>query len=177
MISNQAYLATTLKLIECQNITSSTFDNIYDKIPIEFDKTAVKLEYRGFAIDSDIPCPDNDACTFWLGVRSMKSPMGDSKYLNLSTLALQLLSIPASNADCERVFSLVRRIKTDFRSSLHTDTISSLIGVHFNSTFKCCEQRQVYLRKLSIALKRRMQAMLQRRINRFDNFFCFHYSS
>ena len=85
---------------------------------------AVKLEYREFAIDSGTPSTDSDATAFWLQVKAMKTPMGDQKYWKLSTLALQLLSIPASNA---RVFSLVRRIKTDFRSSLHTDTISSLI--------------------------------------------------
>ena len=52
---------------------------------------------------------------------------------------MNLLSVPTSNADCERVFSYVRRIKTEFRSSLCTATISSLIGCHFNKIGKCCE--------------------------------------
>ena len=63
--------------------------------------------------------------------------MGEVKYKHLSTLALQLLSIPMSNADSERVFSLVR-IKTEYRSSMST-TLSSLIGCHFNKTWTCCE--------------------------------------
>ena len=33
----------------------------------------------------------------------------------------------------------MRRIKTEFRCSLHPETISSLIGVHLNSTYQCCE--------------------------------------
>ena len=70
----------------------------------------------------------------------MKSPMGEQKYLH--TLSLQLLSIPASNADSERVFSVVRRIKTEFRSSLSTETVSALIGCHFNKTSKCCENNK-----------------------------------
>ena len=58
--------------------------------------------------------------------------MHDSEGLEkLATLALQLLSIPSSNADCERVFSL---IMTDFWSNLHTESVSLLVGVHFNST-------------------------------------------
>ena len=90
----------------------------------------MKLEYREFSVDSDIASlSTDDAVSFWLQVKSMKSPMGDNKYSNLATLCLQLLSIPVSNADIERVFSLVRRIKTEFRSSLNVDTISSLIGV------------------------------------------------
>ena len=63
----------------------------------------------------------------------MTSPMGSLKYCHLATLALNLLTIPASNADSERVFSLVRRIKTEFRSSLATETVSSLITCHFNN--------------------------------------------
>ena len=58
--------------------------------------------------------------------------------MGVSTLALQLLSIPASNADSECVFSLVRRMKTEYRSSLSTETISSLIGCHLNKTWVCC---------------------------------------
>ncbi len=87
-------------------------DQIYNTIPIHFDKNAVKLEFREFAIDEEIAeINSEDAVSFWLKVKSSKTPMGDSKYQNLSTLALQLLSIPASNADCERVFSLVQEQK------------------------------------------------------------------
>lgn len=68
--------------------------------------------------------------------------MGEQKYLHLATLSLQLLSIPVSNADSERVFSVVRRIKTEFRSSLSTESVSALISCHFNKTSKCCENKQ-----------------------------------
>ena len=66
--------------------------------------------------------------------------MGDCKYLNLSNLVLHLLSIPASSADCERVFSSMRCVKADLKSGLHPDAVSSLIGVHFISVFNCCKQ-------------------------------------
>ena len=36
-------------------------------------------------------------------------------------------------------FYLVRNIKTDFKSILYLGTVSSLIGVHFNLSFNCCE--------------------------------------
>ena len=68
----------------------------------------------------------SDAVKFWLQVLGMKSPMGEQKYLHLSTLSPQLLSIPASNADSEHVFSAVRRIKTEFRTSLSTESVSSV---------------------------------------------------
>ena len=73
-------------------------------------------------------------------MKCMKTLRGECKYQHLCALALHLLSIPASNADSASAFSLVRRIKTDFRSNLIPDTISSLIGVHVNSPFRCCSQ-------------------------------------
>ena len=100
------------------------------------DKGTIKLEHHEFVVDGDVDSTESDAIKFWLDIYNMKSPMGEYKYRNLATCALILLSIPASDADCERVFSQVRRIKTDFRSSLSTETI---IGCHFNKMSKCCE--------------------------------------
>ena len=101
---------------QCQNITLSTIEQI---IPVSFDKQQVKLEVREFTTDPEIdPGMASDAVQFWLKVLAMQSPMGERKYSHLANLSLQLLSIPASNADSERVFSLVRRIRTEFRASL-----------------------------------------------------------
>ena len=134
---------TTLSFLDpplCHKIPLSTFDELERTIPVKFDKCVVKFEYREFGTDSEIdPTLECDAVSFWLNVLNMKSPMGALKYESLGTLALQLLSIPVSNADSERVFSLVRRIKTTYRSSLATQTVSALIGCHFNKIAKCCE--------------------------------------
>ncbi len=116
-----------------------TFDQLDEILPITFDTAAVKFEYREFSVDSNVQCTKGDPVKFWVNVCNMKSPMGEQKYKNLATIALRLLSVPTSNADCERVFSHVRRIKTDFRPSLSTETLSSLIGCQFNKTSKCCE--------------------------------------
>ena len=90
---------------------------------------AVKLEHREFVLDTEVHAGESeDAVEFWIRVSHMSSP------------ALQLLSIPSSNADSERVFSLVRRIRTEFRSSLPIETLSALIGCHFNKTTNCCEK-------------------------------------
>ena len=126
--------------IKSLSVPTSVFDAIEDNIAIEFDKALTKLEHREFVCDTEV-CPEGDceAVTFWLKVGDFKSAMGSLKYENLSMLALQLLAIPASNADSERVFSLVRRIKADFRSSLSPETLSALIGCHLNKNGKCCE--------------------------------------
>ena len=122
-----------------QGIKQCAFDQIDDLLPITFDKAVVKLEHREFVLDCDVCCSQSDAVKFWINVYNMKSPIDEYKYKNLVAIALKLLFIPTSNVDCERVFGHVRRIKTDFRSSLSAETISSLIGCHFNKTSKCCE--------------------------------------
>ena len=92
--------------------------------------------------DDTLNTDDSDAMHFWLSALNMKSPMGSPKYEHLRTLALQLLSIPKSNADSERVFSLVKRIKIVFRPNLATETVSALIGCRFNKTMRCCDMHK-----------------------------------
>ena len=48
-----------------------------------------------------------------------------------------LLTIPASNADSERGFSILRKIHTDQRSNLSQSTIISLMSIKFNCE-DCC---------------------------------------
>ena len=96
-----------------QGIKQCTFDQIEDILPIPLDKGTIKLEHCEF-VDGDVDSTESDAIKFWLDTYNMKSPMGEYKYRNLATCALTLLSIPASNADCKRVFSQVRRIKQTF---------------------------------------------------------------
>ena len=40
-----------------------------------------------------------------------------------------LLSIPISNAKVERMFSLMNRVRTDFRASLSQNTLNNLIRI------------------------------------------------
>jgi len=52
---------------------------------------------------------------------------GLPKYGVLSAVVQGILTMYHSNADCERLFSTVRKNKTDFRASLSTDTLSSIL--------------------------------------------------
>ncbi len=48
-----------------------------------------------------------------------------------------LLSIPVSNADSERGFSMLRKIHTDQRPSLKQDTIIALMTMKCNCSSNC----------------------------------------
>lgn len=52
---------------------------------------------------------------------------GREVFAKLSAVILGILEIFHSNADCERVFSLVTKNKTQYRASLSTDMISALV--------------------------------------------------
>ncbi len=50
-----------------------------------------------------------------------------------------LLAIPSSNADSERVFSILRKIHTDQRSNLDQSTVVALMSLKFNCD-DCCHE-------------------------------------
>ena len=59
-------------------------------------------------------------------------------YPTISHLASIALVLPVSTADCERGFSTLKRIKTDARNRLKTDTLDKLIRL--SSEGPCMEQ-------------------------------------
>ena len=153
------YKSSTLQLLKvlcpkaAQEAPLQTVDKLSQTFAIPFYVQKVRMELREFRLDSIHVEGEEDAKTFWLRVRSMKSPLGEPKYLNLADLALQLLAIPVSNADSERVFSLVRRIQTEFRSRMTVHTLSALISCHMNKNEHCCERTKFPQSLLSAAKK------------------------
>ena len=79
---------------------------------------------------------------FWWEVSKMKTLLGELRFPNLAKLMAGLLSIPCSNADAERGFSILRKIHTDQRSNLDQSTIVSLMSLKFNSD-SCCHDAEL----------------------------------
>lgn len=50
---------------------------------------------------------------------------------------LCILPIPHSNAECERLFSQVKKNRTEFRSLLLDETIENLLIMKYNLRGKC----------------------------------------
>lgn len=62
---------------------------------------------------------------------------GTKRFRYLPVVALAALSLPHSNADPERCFSMVRKIQTDQRDRLSNKTINSLLSIKLNSDEDC----------------------------------------
>ena len=54
----------------------------------------------------------------WQKISLVKDMFGNAKYLLLGTFMKSLCALPHSNADSERVFSLLRKNKTESRASM-----------------------------------------------------------
>ena len=55
----------------------------------------------------------------------------------ISRLAKRVLALPVSNADTERVLSMVRKIVTDYRTELNRSTLCALLSCKLNCNSSC----------------------------------------
>ena len=89
---------------------------------------------------------------FWSEISKMLTLDGSQRFPFLSKLIIGLLTIPASNADSERGFSILRKIHTDQRANLDQSTINALMSVKYNCD-QCCTDIQVSPQLMSLCKK------------------------
>ena len=71
----------------------------------------------------------------WHHLSTMKAPDGTLRFNRLCQIAKLVMVIPHSNAQEERVFSMIRKNKTSFRPSLDPKaTLSSILTIKLAST-------------------------------------------
>ena len=85
------------------------------------------------ATNDDKPRPGR----FWNEVSKMQTYDGNARFPLLCKLMMAILTIPASNADSERGFSILRKIHTDQRPSLKQESLVALMAIKFNSEDYC----------------------------------------
>ncbi|KNC20769.1 hypothetical protein FF38_00083 [Lucilia cuprina] len=56
---------------------------------------------------------------------------GNNPFKDLAKFAIEMLSLPWSNADVERVFSQLNVVKTKLRNRLITDTVNAVLHVRY----------------------------------------------
>lgn len=70
---------------------------------------------------------------FWIQIKNLES----GQFYELALFALSAMSLPHSNACCERIFSKVNRVKTKSRNKLITDTVAATI-----MTSECIKRKE-----------------------------------
>ena len=90
------------------------------------DAKKLDAEWRQHVFDPN-HSPHLEWGKYWSLVKDAKIPSGQAKYPNLTKFVEVLASFPFSNAAVERVFSLLKRVKTDDRQCLKSSSLVSLL--------------------------------------------------
>ena len=103
-----------------------------DRVVPEEERDNLCREFCSYQIDDELPAfrPGDRVDQFWTTVGRMRDgATGNLSYPALARLAKHILLIPHSNSYCESLFSMVRKITTDQRSSLGRGAELSLIHI------------------------------------------------
>ena len=158
------YITVATKILQKFTFQDNLIDDIGILLPENRDiirpQTALRLARR-FAMTVPMPAHDSleeevldyslapittlpqveegqdQLCQYWQAIGRMKCVDGTHRFPNLARLAKCMLSLPHSNADTERVFSIVRKIVTDYRTEMEQDTLCALVACKLNSDFDC----------------------------------------
>lgn len=134
--------------------TASDKNSMKDQLEVQF------AHYQIENLSPDITEAERIDIT-WNMIAKIKGTDGKPKYSELSKLMLGILVIPHSNADSERIFSQVRKNRTETRPNLSVSTLSSLMVVktYMTSTDKKCYEHTYTPKQLKSAKSATYQAL------------------
>ena len=114
-------------------------DEQLDNITAEF------LDYRSTP-DDQLPSfnINDDAAieVFWH--MSKITGISEQRFGHLAQLCEILTVLPHANADPERLFSMVNKVETEQRSSLHASTVQDLTSVKVNVSQPCYDTGELF---------------------------------
>ena len=144
---NSTFLSD-LRILNPDQLTFKDFPNaivrLAKKLPqlqLCNDETldTLKTEAIDFQMSDEDDLPsETDVDSFWGSMHQVKHITSSTPlYPILLTLVRALLSLPASNADSERCFSMVRKIDYEERSHLERTTVAALLSMKSNIDGDC----------------------------------------
>lgn len=82
---------------------------------------------------------------FWAEVNIYRDAGGNNPFGNLAKFALELLSLPWSNADVERTFSQLNLVKSKIRNRMQVSTINAILNIRYGLSRhnKCCYNYEI----------------------------------
>ena len=106
---------------------------------VKIESCSIDIEYKDY-LGNVVKNKDYRMDKIWGNIGHLQSPgsEGVRRFTLLTKVASIPLAVPHSNADEERIFSSVRKDKTDFLSSMELDrTLSSLLICPLNNEGDC----------------------------------------
>ncbi|CAG5100548.1 Protein of unknown function [Cotesia congregata] len=131
-----------LRYFAPKNCLSLSSANIMDNLPWDL---AVAIQWRLLNTlrfhDINEKFDDNvKPIDFWIAVLDMRNSQGERSFEDLASFALRALSLPISNADVERAFSIMSIVKSKTRNRLLLPMLTALmrIRIHMKVMKICC---------------------------------------
>ena len=118
---------------KCYQNADESEDETIDKLSSEF--CAIQIAEMPEAVIKEERMDEK-----WNILGKLVAVDGSLKYSKISHIMLTILSIPHSNAECERVFSSVRKTRTEFRSSLSSENLENILITKSLQKGHCFEQ-------------------------------------
>lgn len=84
------------------------------------------IEPKYFGVDEE-QIKKMPAELYWNKVLSLKDHRGNFLYENLEVVVSLLLGVPSSNTEVERLFSVLKNVKTDKRNRLKNETLNGVL--------------------------------------------------
>ena len=106
--------------------TPSSLAQIIQYLSDILDVKKLDQEWRDHSLEDKIKS-DLHWDEYWTVVKNAKIPTGESKYPCLIKFVEIIASFPFSNVPVERIFSMLKQIKTDHRTSLKFSSLVSLM--------------------------------------------------
>lgn len=110
------------------------------------DRDAIERQWRNLRTMRISEICENDdenisTIDFWIAVNKIENANSSKRFKDLAAFALRALSLPISNADVERVFSVMAVIKTKCRDRMLINMLVSLmrIRIHMRVFELCCK--------------------------------------
>ena len=125
--------------------------DLTEKFP-SLDNNEVDFEWKKICYEFDeheqSQLVAEDIGVFWHKLSNKKNFNDDLIFPSISKLAKYCLIIPHSNAETERVFSIVNDVKTKKRNKLANEAINSICILR--SSISCCENFAVSAKHKSL---------------------------
>lgn len=97
-----------------------------------YDRQAIDNQWRTIQwhkFPEEFKSPACNVASFYQYILAIEDNNGNLKYEMFGKFALEVLSLPLSNADAERIFSKLNLVKNKTRCRLQTHTVKSLIAI------------------------------------------------
>ena len=145
--------------------TRSVQDLMYfvDRFPVLMPKCSrdeLELEFANYQTWDFSSLSKKRIDHAWADIGCVEDEAGQFIFQNLSKVMMAILSIPHSNAGCERIFSMVRKNKTDQRASMSSETLNALMVLKSRAKSRDAEFSNEQLKKFKTAYAKSLKNAL-----------------